>query len=141
MSLFDDNLVERTMRVRHSHNIVVTGFTPMLFYKWIWNERGLRHHGYYHGYQDTNISIGTLEEIFTTMLGDIPGDVFEGWISELKDHQYCKPMRKYFKKLIKREYFTHGFSYRITNGIVEVSIMYEGIWGLDNGMKIIFYRK
>ena len=137
MSLFDDNLVEKAMQVRYSHDIVVTGFTPMLFYKWIWNEHGLK----YHGYQDTRIPTGTLEEIFTTMLGDIPGDVFEGWISELKDHQYCKSMRRYFKKLIKREYFTHGFSYGITNDTVEISISYDGIWGLDRWMKIIFCRK
>ena len=138
MSLFDDNLVEKAMQVKHSHSIMITGFTPMLFYKWIWNERGIK----YRGSQNSgDISTTTLEQTLIEMLGDIPGDVFEGWVSELKDHQYCKSMRRYFKKLIKREYFTHGFSCSITNGVVEVSITYEGLWGLDRGMKIIFYRK
>ena len=135
MSLFDTNLVEKAMYVRHSHNIDIEAFTPILFYKWIWNKRGIR----YPGPSYNPIPGETLLDIFLEILGDIPGDVFESWVSEMKENHSIKHIRRYFKKIVKREYIRELSVELIDDGI-GVCITYGTIWSTRN-MKIKFHRK
>jgi len=138
MSLFDTDIVERDLLVRQTHNIEIEQFSPMFFYKWIWNDKGIKYPPRY----GEKVKNETLQDTLIARLGDLPGEVFNDWIQEMRSTGSTKHIRRYFKKIIKREYI-HGFAAGTTKhpDAVKVSITYEGIWGGERSMNIIFNKK
>jgi len=137
MSLFDDNLVERTMYVRHAYDIDIDWFSPDLFYKWIWKEKGM---DYPPRLRTMVVSKQLLRNILVDKLGSIPADDFFKWEEEIIKKNSKKHFRRYFKKLVKREYMS-SFSVYSANEDVHVDLLYEGIFGEQYEMSIIFHRR
>lgn len=136
MSLFDDNLVEQTMYVRHAYDINITSFTPDVFYKWIWKEKGV---DYPPRLRTISVDYQLLNDILIDKLGDIPADDFIKWQEEIIKMNHKKYFRRYFKKLVKRKYMP-SFSVYLAGEEVRVVLPYAGVFG-TRLMSIIFHRR
>lgn len=137
MSLFDTDIIEQTMYVRHAYDINIASFNPDIFYKWIWKEKGV---DYPPRLRTIYVSQQLLRNILVDKLGDIPADDFIKWQDEIVKNNSKKHFRRYFKKLVKREYMP-GFSVYLANEDVHVCLTYEGGFGAQYMMSIIFHRK
>lgn len=137
MSLFDTDIIEQTMYVRHAYDINIDSFDPDLFYKWIWKEKGV---DYPPRLRTIYVSQQLLNNILVDKLGDIPADDFIKWQDEIVKKNSKKHFRRYFKKLVKREYMA-SFSVYLANEEVHVVLPYAGVFGAHYTMSIIFHRK
>ena len=141
MSLFDTDIIERTMYVRHAYNIDIDWFSPNLFYKWIWKEKGVDYPPRYPMLEGVPKQL--LYNILVDKLGDIPADDFFKWREEIIKKNSKKHFRRYFKKLIKREYMSSfgNFCVYLMKEDVRVDLPYEGVFGESIKMTIYFRRK
>lgn len=138
MSLFDTDIIEQTMYVRHAYDIIIDSFTPDIFYKWIWAEKRIDYPPRYPKLE--GIPKQLLYDILVDKLGEIPADDFFKWQDEIVKKNSKKHFRKYFKKLVKREYMS-SFSVYLANEDVHVVLPYAGVFGAHYMMSIIFHRK
>lgn len=132
MSLFDTNIIEQTMYVRHAYDIYIEYFSPNFFYKWIWKEKGIEYPPHYSPFD--GIPGELLRDILVDKLGEIPADDFIKW----EENRSIKHFRRYFKKLIKREYMP-GFGVNFNGKNIRVCLLHENFFG--QSMTIIFHRK
>lgn len=137
MSLFDTDIIEQTMYVRHAYDINITSFTPDLFYKWVWKEKGV---DYPSRLRTMTVDSQLLRNILVDKLGNIPADDFIKWQDEIVKKNSKKHFRRYFKKLVKREYMTDFYIY-LASESVHVVLPYKGAFGAHYMMSIIFHRK
>ena len=140
MSLFDTDIIERNICVRQVYDIHIDFFSPDLFYKWIWKEKGVEYPPRYP--QVEGVPTQLLRNIFMDKLGEISADDFIKWEEIFVKSGSIKHFRRYFKKLIKREYmskFTVYFDFDGKN--IHVGVPYEGLFGQFVQMTIKFHRK
>ncbi len=130
MGLFDTDIVERDLLVRQTHNIEIEQFSPNFFYKWIWKEKGVEYPLHYSLFDE--IPDELLRNILMDKLGEIPADVFIKW----EEDRSAKHFRRYFKKLIKREYMP---ALCINFDGKDVRVVLRK--GFGHYMTIIFHRK
>ena len=132
MSLFDTNIIEKTMYVRHAYDINIEFFSPDFFYKWVWTEKGVNYPPRYPKLE--GIPHQLLCNIIVDKLGKIPADDFIKW----EENRSIKHFRRYFKKLIKREYMPN-FGVNFDEKAVRVYVLDEMYFG--QYMTINFHRK
>ena len=141
MSLFDTDIIERTMYVRHAYDINIASFNPDLFYKWIWAEKGIDYPPRYPKLE--GIPKQLLYDILVDKLGEIPADDFIKWEEVFVKKRSIKYFRRYFKKLIKREYMPN-FDVNFDEKDIQVCVSYVPHGGFFNEsiqMTIKFHRK
>ena len=137
MSLFDTDIIERNMYVRHAYDIDIDWFSPDLFYKWIWKEKGVDYPPRYPMLEGPSGQL--LYNILVDKLGDIPADDFFKWKEEIIKNNSKKHFRRYLKKLIKREF--GNICVYLMKDDVRVDLPYEGDFGVHYIMTICFRRK
>lgn len=139
MSLFDTDIIEQTMYVRHAYDIIIDSFTPDIFYKWIWAEKRIDYPPRYPKLE--GIPKQLLYDILVDKLGEIPADDFFKWQEDIIKKNSKKHFRRYFKKLVKREYMPN-FDVNFVEKDIQVCVPYvEGFFGQSIQMTIKFHRK
>jgi hypothetical protein len=145
MSIFDNDIIERPLHVRDGFDIRIEEFNRHCFYTWVWEKKGI----HCSGGHPVGVTLQTLTDAVTDTLGDLSVDNFEKWITEAQiggpKIGAAKHAIKYFKKLIKREYWRSLGAF-VENGIFEFYVRDDAFdaWALRSAlpiMRIIFYRK